>query len=168
MKKLNINLGDLVRLDGLEKPGEGVLKVELGARVEKINQLGEGMSDFAGKIEDNDDLKVGEVAGLVEVMKKALVKELSPEKAVELLKVLKKRFLNKAFFGFVDKKRHYKTVEGIKWEDVEKKLQNSPGKMWSLQQMEDTGGEPDLVEVDKKNWRIYFHGLFGRESDRPR
>jgi len=156
MKNPNLNLGDLVNLDGLEKPGEGVLKVSVWGKPEKVKKLKEGMTEFAGKVEDHEDVKVTEVASLAEAMKKALVKELSPEKMTELLIVLKERFLKKGFLGLVDKKTHYKKVEGIKWEDVEKKLKNSPEKMWSLQQMEDTGGEPDLVEVDKKTGEYIF------------
>lgn len=148
MKNNNIKLGDLVKLDGLQRPAAGVLKVELWGKAEKVKKLEEGMSDFAGKVEDHQDVNVGEVAGLVEVMKKALVKELSPEKVIELLKVLKKRF--------EIKKKFYKYAEGIKWEDVEKKLQDSPEKMWSLQQMEDTGGEPDVVEFDQKTREYIF------------
>ena len=67
-------------------------------------------------------------------------KKLPPEQNEELLKILKTRF---------DKNmnRH----KGIEWEKVKAKLEASPEKKWSLDEMETTGGEPDVVGHDKKN-----------------
>ena len=143
-----IKLGDLVRLEGLEKPPEGTLKIEFWGKPEKTKNLGEKMSGFAGKVEDQKDVEVGEVAGLVASLKGAIAKELSPENSARLLAILKKRFLNK--------EKPYKAAEGISWEEVEKKLQASPEKMWSLQQMEDTGGEPDVLEQDERTGEYVF------------
>ena len=63
----------------------------------------------------------------------------------ELLSILKSRF---------DKNvnRHPK----IKWEDVQKKLEQNPKKLESLQQMEETGGEPDVVDFDEKSGSFIF------------
>ena len=72
-------------------------------------------------------------------------KKLSPEQQEEFLKALKSRF---------DKnmKRH----EGLEWAKVQAKLEASPDKMWSLHEMERTGGEPDVVSHDKKTGEYIF------------
>ena len=72
-------------------------------------------------------------------------KKLSPEQSKELLKVLKERF---------DKnmKRH----KDIEWSKVEAKLEANPGKLWSLEEMEISGGEPDVVGFDKKSGEYIF------------
>jgi len=72
-------------------------------------------------------------------------KELSPEQRKELLSKLKARFEK-------NKNRH----EGIEWSDVEVKLEASE-KLWSLNEMEKTGGEPDVVSYDKKTGEYIFY-----------
>lgn len=62
-----------------------------------------------------------------------------------LLKTLQARFEKNS-------KRH----KGIEWLDVRKKLEANPGKCRSLQEMEDTGGEPDVVDQDKKTGEFIF------------
>lgn len=52
-----------------------------------------------------------------------------------------------------NKKRHAQ----ILWDEVEKKLLNHPGKLWSLYQMELTGGEPDVVDCYKKTGEYVFY-----------
>jgi hypothetical protein len=66
-------------------------------------------------------------------------KVLSAKEEKELLTLLQSRF---------DKnmKRHPQA----KWSDVAKKLEANKDKLWSLQEMENTGGEPDVVAYDKK------------------
>lgn len=73
-------------------------------------------------------------------------KELSAEQREELLKTLKNRF---------DKNmnRH----EGIEWAKVQAKLEANPEKLWSLDDMEITGGEPDVVGYDKKTGEYIFY-----------
>jgi hypothetical protein len=75
-------------------------------------------------------------------------KEISPEKFQELIQVLKSRFEK-------NKDRH----KGINWADVQAKLESAPqgAKLWSLSQMEDTGGEPDVVAFDKKTDEYIFY-----------
>ncbi|MHB1154374.1 MAG: DUF4256 domain-containing protein [Eubacteriales bacterium] len=71
---------------------------------------------------------------------------LSPERRENLLKILKNRF---------DKNmnRH----EGAKWADVQIKLEADAEKLWSIHEMEATGGEPDVVGYDSnKNEFIFF------------
>lgn len=72
-------------------------------------------------------------------------KQLSAEQAGELLKILKTRFEK-------NEKRH----KGIKWADVQKKLEAHPEKLWSLNEMEETGGEPDVVNPNKKSDTLLF------------
>ncbi len=64
--------------------------------------------------------------------------KLSSEQQDALLEVLKDRFNKNSI-------RH----QGLKWEDVLGKLENSPKKLWSIYQMEITGGEPDVVVIDQ-------------------
>ncbi|HRD56574.1 MAG TPA: DUF4256 domain-containing protein [Ferruginibacter sp.] len=72
-------------------------------------------------------------------------KTLSAADKKEILTILKIRF-NK------NMQRHH----AIKWEDVEAKLLATPAKLWSLQQMEFSGGEPDVVDYDKKSGNYIF------------
>ncbi|MEX0684509.1 MAG: DUF4256 domain-containing protein [Balneolales bacterium] len=73
-------------------------------------------------------------------------KELSPEQREELHKTLKARFEK-------NMDRHV----GLKWEDVQKKLEANSEKLWSLSEMEITGGEPDVVGYDKKTGEFIFN-----------
>ena len=63
----------------------------------------------------------------------------------ELLGILKTRF-----------GKHMKRHEGISWEKVLARLEAAPEKLWSLHEMEDTGGEPDVVGRDKKSGAFIF------------
>lgn len=71
--------------------------------------------------------------------------KLSPKQAEELLKTLQARFEKNA-------SRH----RGIDWSKVEAKLKAKDEKLWSLNEMEKTGGEPDVVGVDKKTGEFIF------------
>lgn len=71
--------------------------------------------------------------------------KLSAADRATLLGTLKARFEK-------NKARH----KGIDWEKVEAKLEASPAKLWSLYQMEMTGGEPDVVGIDKKTGDYIF------------
>ncbi len=68
------------------------------------------------------------------------------EQYKELLGVLKARFEK-------NKNRH----KGIEWSDVQKKLEANSQKLWSLDQMEISGGEPDVVGYDKKTGEYIFY-----------
>jgi hypothetical protein len=50
-------------------------------------------------------------------------------------------------------KRH----KGLKWPDVQAKLEANPEKIWSLNEMERTGGEPDVVGYDKETGEYVFY-----------
>lgn len=64
----------------------------------------------------------------------------------KLLSTLKTRFEK-------NKNRH----KNIKWESVQAKLESSPAKLWSLNEMEITGGEPDVVDYNKKTGAYIFY-----------
>ena len=67
----------------------------------------------------------------------ANIKKLSPKQRAELLAALKARFdANKA--------RH----PGLVWAKVQARLETRPDKLWSLAEMERTGGEPDVVALN--------------------
>src|SRR5215813_12119130 len=70
--------------------------------------------------------------------------ELSPKQRDELLKALKARFEK-------NPNRH----KGLEWTKVQARLEANPGKLWSLNEMERTGGEPDVVGV-KSGEYIFF------------
>jgi hypothetical protein len=73
-------------------------------------------------------------------------KELSPEQREELLQTLKTRFEKNA-------NRH----KDIEWSKVQAKLEAGIEKLWSLNEMERTGGEPDVVDYDKKTSEYIFY-----------
>ena len=72
-------------------------------------------------------------------------KKLSPEQREALLGVLKARF-----------EKHGNRHQGLAWEKVEAKLEANAAKLWSLNEMERTGGEPDVVGQDKKTGEYLF------------
>jgi hypothetical protein len=76
---------------------------------------------------------------------KSMKKELSSKQREELLAALKTRF-----------EKNMSRHKGLKWDDVQAKLDKSPGKLASLDQMESTGGEPDVVGFDKKTGEYVF------------
>lgn len=76
----------------------------------------------------------------------AIKKELSPKQQEELLKVLKARF-----------EKHMNRHKGLQWEKVQARLEANIKKLWSLNEMERTGGEPDIVELDRKTGEYIFY-----------
>jgi hypothetical protein len=77
---------------------------------------------------------------------KGTKKKLSQADSEELLKILKTRF-----------EKNMKRHKSIKWTDVETRLEASPDKLWSLSEMEVSGGEPDVVGYDKKADEYIFY-----------
>jgi hypothetical protein len=73
-------------------------------------------------------------------------KKLSPEQRDELLIALKARF-----------EKNMNRHKGLKWAKVQAKLEANPDKLWSLHEMETTGGEPDVVGHDKKAGEYIFY-----------
>src|SRR5688572_10322385 len=72
-------------------------------------------------------------------------KELSPKQRDELLTALKARF-----------EKNLNRHKGLAWGKVQARLEASADKLWSLQEMERTGGEPDVVGHDKKTGEYIF------------
>ena len=73
-------------------------------------------------------------------------KVLSGAQREELLNALRTRFEN-------DSNRH----KGLEWEKVQSKIEADAEKLWSLGEMERTGGEPDVVGFDKKSGEFIFY-----------
>lgn len=73
-------------------------------------------------------------------------KELSSRQQEALLNVLKARF-----------EKNMDRHKGLKWEKIQERLEASPEKLWSLDMMEETGGEPDVVGFDKKTDEFIFY-----------
>ncbi|MFM2295403.1 MAG: hypothetical protein RLZZ350_1816 [Verrucomicrobiota bacterium] len=72
-------------------------------------------------------------------------KELSPKQRDELLAALKARF-----------EKNMTRHQGLVWAKVQARLEAKPDKLWSLAEMERTGGEPDVVGQDKKSGEFLF------------
>jgi hypothetical protein len=73
-------------------------------------------------------------------------KELSPKHREELLRALKARF-----------EKNMNRHEGLEWAKVQAKLEAHPEKLWALNEMERTEGEPDVVGFDKKTAECLFY-----------
>jgi hypothetical protein len=71
--------------------------------------------------------------------------ELSPEQREELLRTLKARF-----------EKNMDRHKELEWANVQAKLDSNPEKLWSLHEMETTGGEPDVVGHDIKTGEFIF------------
>ncbi|OGM25659.1 hypothetical protein A2627_04435 [Candidatus Woesebacteria bacterium RIFCSPHIGHO2_01_FULL_39_28] len=70
-------------------------------------------------------------------------KELSPEQCEELLRALEARF-----------EKNMNRHKGLEWAKVQAKLEGNLEKLWSLSEMERTGGEPDVVVFGKETGRV--------------
>ncbi len=73
-------------------------------------------------------------------------KELSPEQRKELLGTLKARF-----------EKNMNRHKGLQWDEVQAKLEANTEALWSLNEMERTGGEPDVVAHDKNTGEYIFY-----------
>jgi hypothetical protein len=87
--------------------------------------------------------------------------KLSPDQLAHLLKVLKVRF-----------EKNMSRHKGIAWNSVQERLEGKSGhsqdeKLWSLNAMEETGGEPDIVGFDKKTGEYIFNDC-SQESPKER
>ena len=71
---------------------------------------------------------------------------LSPKQREEILNALKARF-----------EKNMNRHEGLEWSKVQTKLEADTEKLWSLNEMERTGGEPDIVGHDKKTGEYIFY-----------
>src|SRR5947199_8519883 len=94
--------------------------------------------------------------GNIDVMKKtnSNKKELSAKESEELLRALKARF-----------EKNMNRHKGLEWSKVKAKLEANAEKLWSLNEMEKTGGEPDVVGHDKKTGEYI---LFDCSAESPK
>jgi hypothetical protein len=72
--------------------------------------------------------------------------KLTSEQREELLNALQTRF-----------EKHMNRHKGLEWAKVQARLDAHPDKLWSLNEMESTGGEPDVVGYDKKTGEFVFY-----------
>ncbi|HTS37857.1 MAG TPA: DUF4256 domain-containing protein [Candidatus Solibacter sp.] len=72
--------------------------------------------------------------------------DLALKQREELLAILKARF-----------EKNMNRHNGLEWAQVQTKLEASPEKLWSLNEMERTGGEPDVVSYDKRTGEYTFY-----------
>ena len=82
--------------------------------------------------------------------------ELSPEERQQLLGTLKARF-----------EKNMNRHNGLEWAAVQARLEANPGKLWSLSEMERTGGEPDVAGYDEQTDEYIFYDC-SAESPRGR
>jgi hypothetical protein len=73
-------------------------------------------------------------------------KDMLPEQREELLRALKVRF-----------EKNMNRHKGLEWAKIQAKLEANAEKLWSLNEMEKTGGEPDVVGHDKKTGEYIFY-----------
>jgi len=73
-------------------------------------------------------------------------KELAPDQRVELIGTLKARF-----------EKNMNRHKGLEWANVQAKLDAAPEKLWSIHEMERTGGEPDVVAHDNATGEYIFY-----------
>lgn len=73
-------------------------------------------------------------------------KKLDSKTAAELLKILKQRF-----------EKNMNRHKGLNWSQVQSRLDSNAEKLWSLNEMEITGGEPDVAALDKKSGAYIFY-----------
>ena len=78
-------------------------------------------------------------------------RELSPKQREDLLSELNARF-----------EKNMNRHKGLDWAKVKAKLEANAGKLWSLNEMERTGGEPDVVGHDKLGGALFGDRRFGR------
>lgn len=79
-------------------------------------------------------------------MSKSNRKKLSSDQQEDLLLTLQERF-----------EKNMKRHKGLEWSKVKSRLEGNPEKIWSLDEMEGTGGEPDVVGYDKKTGAYIFY-----------
>src|SRR5512141_64170 len=80
--------------------------------------------------------------------------KLSAEQRKDLIRVLQARF-----------EKNMNRHKGLIWAAVQAKLEAGPGKLWSLYEMERTGGEPDIVGFDKKTGEYIFYDCSPESPD---
>jgi hypothetical protein len=99
-----------------------------------------------GRLRRRKSLEIKEIAKACPNKLKGKKKNLSTAQQKELLSALKARF-----------EKNINRHKGLAWVEVQAKLESNPEKLWSLSEMERTGGEPDVVGHDKKTGEYIFY-----------
>lgn len=73
-------------------------------------------------------------------------RKLSSGQCVEILSILKDHF-----------EKNMNRHKGLEWAEIQAKLENYTEKLWSLNEMERTGGEPDVIDYDKEAGEYIFY-----------
>ncbi len=76
---------------------------------------------------------------------KSIDAKLSSKQAISLTEILKSRF-----------EQHMVRHNGMKWSEVQARLDSQPAKLWSLNEMESSGGEPDVIGFDKASGEFLY------------
>lgn len=85
-----------------------------------------------------------------------MAKTLSPGQCEEIMSILKSRF-----------EKNMNRHKDFEWTKIQEKLINNPEKLWSLNEMEKTGGEPDVIGYDKNTDEYFFYDC-SQESPKGR
>jgi len=101
----------------------------------------DNMPDRTVETPDGARTASGTRASVYENLSAQETRKLTPEKQAELLSALKARF--------VKQPGHYKRPEGVNFVEVRKALEANPTLMYSLAQMENTAGAPDIIAVEE-------------------
>jgi hypothetical protein len=126
-----------IRLDPAQQGAEAVGPL----RVPPLSS-GVGRLPAAKRASSRQGVKV---AGRKAGRSMAKVKVLKPTQRDELLAALQARF-----------QKHVERHSGLDWAKVQARLERDAQKLWSLQEMEQTGGEPDVIGQDKATGEILF------------
>ena len=133
---------DIYRKSGLKPASESDLVSALHRLLEKRPELA---SEINRELEEINAVREDTNAKAMTVYETDK-RQLSIEQKKELLDVLKTRFESNMY-------RHY----SMKWVDVFARLEANPEKLWSLNEMERTGGEPDVLDYDEKTGEFIFY-----------
>jgi hypothetical protein len=125
----------------------GTSRANLEALINDIVETGVlSAEDVSGRLKRIRESTGRRAKAALEIVPSKSEKILGPERKKELLAILEMRFMQ-------NMNRH----SGMEWVNISAKLEASPEKMWSLNEMERTGGEPDVVAYDLlKNEYLFF------------
>ena len=93
-----------------------------------------------------NNIKTYDKLPTITTQKVKIKKELSPEQRKEILRILKTRF-----------EKNMNRHRNLEWVKILARLEASPQKLWSLSEMERTGGEPDVIGHEKKTDEYIFY-----------
>lgn len=137
---------DLVYADNSESPTSKIFVVDCGKK--KLDYQRKKLKGFLLNVDDYDDSCLGNIAELRRELQQAMKNIiLSAEQQSEIMINLKYRFEN----------RKLRSVQEVLWEDLQKKLEENPEKLWCLNEMDKTGGEPNLIKYNQETDEYVFY-----------